>query len=173
MRTEFDKLPHKSDVKTMTYAGVGSRETPLDILVLMTKIAQYLHSLGYTLNTGDAKGADEAFRSGTGRRRIFTAKDATVLTRKIAKEIHPAPHAIKGYALDLMARNTNQVFGENLDTPVDFLICWTPDGATDYIKRSRQTGGTGQAIEMASRKGIPVINMQNKNWRTELKELIK
>lgn len=173
MRTEFNKLPHKSDVKTMTYAGIGSRETPLDVLRTMTKIAIYLNSLGYTLNTGDARGADDSFITGSGRRNIFTAKDATVLTRKIAKEIHPAPHAIKDYALDLMARNTFQIFGRDLNTPVDFVICWTPDGVTDYIKRSRLTGGTGQSIELASRKGIPVINMKNENWREEFKKVIK
>lgn len=47
----FDKLPfHDDSLVTMTYAGIGSRETPLDILNLMTKIAEQLGNLGYTVN---------------------------------------------------------------------------------------------------------------------------
>ena len=37
---EFDKLPGKSPVKTMTYAGIGSRQTPSEILSQMTEIAK-------------------------------------------------------------------------------------------------------------------------------------
>jgi predicted Rossmann fold nucleotide-binding protein DprA/Smf involved in DNA uptake len=48
----------------LTYAGIGSRKTPQDILENMTKIATWLESLGYTLNSGGAKGADEYFEKG-------------------------------------------------------------------------------------------------------------
>lgn len=174
---EFDKLPSKSSTPTFTYAGVGSRETPKEVQETMTKIAKYLESLGYTLNTGDADAADASFRAGTNKKNVFTVKDATDRTRTIAREIHPSPFALDNtknpkYVWDLMARNTNQVFGANLDTPIDFLIAWTPDGITDGSQRSVQTGGTGQAIDMASRKGIPVINMANPNWRQELNKVL-
>jgi hypothetical protein len=41
------------------YAGIGSRETPKDILDLISKIAIKLESLGYTLRSGGADGAVE------------------------------------------------------------------------------------------------------------------
>lgn len=48
----------------MYYAGVGSRETPQDILNTMYKIGKYLASKGYTLRSGGAIGADTAFENG-------------------------------------------------------------------------------------------------------------
>jgi hypothetical protein len=165
----FDRLPyHKGNTKT--YAGVGSRETPKEILEKMGEVAKYLDKLGYKLNTGDAAGADSAFRTNSNNKEVFVAKDATNLTRDIAKEIHPNPSALKDYALDLMARNTNQVFGRDLNTPVDFVIAWTKDGKVGYD--GRPAGGTGQAVEMAAKKGIPVINMANENWREDLKKVL-
>lgn len=174
----FDKLPSWTE-QSLTYAGIGSRQsgnavcpdTGKPILHCMKEIAQYLEEKGYTLNSGGAIGADQAFESGVQssfKKQIFFASDADNKTRAIAKELHPAPQSLHGYVLDLMARNTFQIFGRNLNKPVDFVLCWTPDGCESYTKRTRSTGGTGQAIEMASRKGIPVINMANKGWRQKL-----
>jgi len=174
-KPEFNKLPARSSTPTMTYAGIGSRETPAEIQVKMTEIAKYLSSLGYTLRSGHAKGADQAFESGATNKEIFYSKDANEITLKIAEEIHPNWAAVKGvdakktdYIRGLMARNTNQVFGKNLDTPVDFVLAWTQDGITHYSNRTVKSGGTGQAIDMASRKGIPVINMAKADWREQL-----
>jgi hypothetical protein len=166
---EFNKLPGRSEKLTKTYAGVGARATPTAVQNIMVDIGNWLGAFwGYKLNSGGAAGADSAFENGANAARsndgptpdIFKAKDATDQTRKIAKEIHPAPGALSGYVLNLMARNTNQIFGRNLDTPVDFVVLWTPDGAETAAETSRKTGGTGQAIRMASLKGIPVINIQ-------------
>ena len=158
--------------RTLTYAGVGSRETPADVLELMGRLAGLLESKGYLLQTGDATGADAAFASGCSRKVIFTAKDANEATLAIAQEIHPAPWLLPPYVRRLIARNTFQVFGRNLDTPVDFLICWTQDGCSSHTARTRETGGTGQAIALASLKGIPVINMRTADWRDRLKDAL-
>jgi predicted NAD-dependent protein-ADP-ribosyltransferase YbiA (DUF1768 family) len=192
IKPEFNKLPNKSTTPTMTYAGIGSRETPQEVLNKMTEVAKYLEELGYTLRSGGAIGADKAFEKGVkSKKEVFLGSVKTGEKElKIAEEIHPAwdkmlestkrkaiasgknPEKSADYVANLMARNTNQIFGANLDTPVDFVLAWTQDGLTDYRKRSLQSGGTGQAIDMASRKGIPVINMANDNWRDELKSVI-
>ena len=99
---------------------------------------------------------------------MFGPEDATEVTKTIAKELHPAPQHLKEGGLKLMARNTNQVFGRNLDTPVDFVLFYAEE--TDNPLRPK--GGTGQAVEMARRKGIPTINMANKDWRKELTKVI-
>ena len=59
-----------------------------------------------------------------------------------------------------------------MNDPVDFVLCWSKDGLEHFEKRTRQSGGTGQAIDMASRKGIPVINMKNKGWEEKLEKII-
>ena len=48
----------------MKYAGIGSRETPVPILVDMRSLAQDLAAGGWTLRTGGADGADIAFETG-------------------------------------------------------------------------------------------------------------
>jgi len=185
-KPEFNKLPGKSDTPTMTYAGIGSRQTPADVLAKMTEAAEYLEGLGYTLRSGGAIGADQAFEKGVkSKKEVFLGTDKTgEREKKIAREIHPNPQAldnskskatgkpIADFMWNLMGRNTNQIFGENLDTPVDFVLAWTQDGLTDYRKRSIQSGGTGQAIDMASRKGIPVINMFSPDWREQLDQVL-
>lgn len=46
------------------YTGVGSRETPSDIIQLMERIGFALASQGWTLRSGGAVGADQAFERG-------------------------------------------------------------------------------------------------------------
>ncbi len=46
------------------YTGVGSRETPSDILELMERVGFALASQGWTLRSGGAVGADQAFENG-------------------------------------------------------------------------------------------------------------
>ena len=59
---EFDKLPsYDKDVRSMTYAGIGSRETPIEVQKAMYRVAKYLEGKGFTLYSGGANGADKAF----------------------------------------------------------------------------------------------------------------
>src|SRR5690606_12262312 len=46
------------------YTGIGSRETPKDILCLMVEVARKLSHLGWILRSGGAEGADTAFEIG-------------------------------------------------------------------------------------------------------------
>jgi hypothetical protein len=200
--TEFNKLPAKSSTPTMTYAGIGSREAPTEVLEQMTEVAKYLEGIGYTLNTGktypakpssdpkyqaqyeerlafskkyngkvglDEEGADRAFSLGATKKNLFSPEKHGSRPREqaIAKEIHLNWSALvnKGPGgPKLMARNTNQIFGNNLDTPVDFVLFYAKETSNPL----RPAGGTGQAVEMARRKGIPTINMADLNWRTQL-----
>lgn len=175
---EFNKLPtYDPEIQSFIYAGIGSRDVE-NLNELGTKnikvIARMLEREGYALNTGDADGADTLFKDSAkaagGQPWVFTEKDATDTTREIAREIHPEGETLKIGSLNKMARNTNQLFGENLDEPVDFVLVWTPlnpDGiAPQHVKEiyynpghKYHTGGSGHTIAMADRKGIPVINM--------------
>jgi hypothetical protein len=46
------------------YTGVGSRDTPEEVLSVMRTLAKCLARAGYTLRSGGAEGADAAFESG-------------------------------------------------------------------------------------------------------------
>lgn len=151
------------------YAGIGSRETPQDVLTLMSKIAKGLCKKNYVLQSGGAKGADSAFSNAAldvgGDCNIFTAKSQLPLWTQVFTDFfHPAPNRLKDFPRKLMCRNAMQILGRNGDTPVDFVVCWTKDG--------KASGGTGQAIRIAEYFGIPVFNLKNEDALDELKKFI-
>lgn len=136
------------------YAGIGSRETPETVLNQMNRIAIMLQTDGWWLSSGGARGADTAFERGAGvRRRIFKAQDATPDALALAKKYHPAWDRCTATARALHARNGMILLGPDLDDPVKFVVCWTPDG--------KATGGTGQALRIAAdpQYAIPVFNL--------------
>jgi len=135
-------------LKTMLkYAGIGSRETPTDVLKTMYLIGFHLAQTAL-LRSGHAIGADLAFEAGArdaqGYREIFQPGDAMANPNWAhhAKRYHPAWSACSGFAKDCHARNSAIVLGANLDDPVDFIVCWTRGG--------RIAGGTGQALRIAT-----------------------
>lgn len=157
--------------RSMAYAGIGSRKTPPAELERMTRAAERLAGMGYALRSGAAPGADTAFEAGAGdRKEIFlpwagfngsksTFVAPTREAEEVAASVHPAWQKLSPAAKKLMARNSHQVLGEDLRSPVDFLVCWTACGSESEADRSAATGGTGQAIALASRWGVPVFNL--------------
>ena len=162
-------------VRCYAYAGVGSRNTPPEVLLLMTGVAHRLAAHGYTLCSGGAPGADLAFERGATTKAIFlpwhgfqsrpsAAHDTdqpSAEAFRVAALLHPSWDRLSQAAQKLMARNTHQILGADLRSPVDFVVCWTPDGCEAEAARRRTTGGTGQAIALASRWSIPVFNLQH------------
>lgn len=166
------------DTKNMDryYTGIGSRETPPDILVIMTNIARAL-SHQYICRTGGAQGADQAFEAGcTGRCNVFlpwpsfgcadqsnvymTSPSAEAF--EIAEVFHPRWPYISRGARTLHARNSHQILGPQLNDPVDFVICWTKDG--------KFSGGTGQALRIADSYRIPIWNLKKEDDLVYVKE---
>lgn len=154
------------------YCGVGSRETPENILPLMTASARQLEEAGLILRSGAAAGADQAFETGVWHwpnKQIFLpwhgfrnrhlyhpgtyVLDGEVESQamQIAQEFHPNWAACTGTARKMHARNVAQVLGPQLNDPVLFVLCWTKDG--------KGGGGTGQAIRIAKGYHIPVFDM--------------
>jgi hypothetical protein len=153
------------------YAGIGSRETPREVCLYMTAIAKKLASLGYTCNSGGADGADSAFERGAVvNRQIFLPWDGfnrrTVANMikmhgegsylvpsfnpDLVRKYHPKPDALSDAGWKFMSRNSYQVLGKDLNTPVEFVLCWTKDG--------KASGGTGQSLRIAKDHGIPIFN---------------
>jgi hypothetical protein len=145
------------------------------MLNAMQNVAFMLSMEKWILRSGGAIGADKAFESGCdiarGLKEIYVAGDASDEAMRLAAAVHPAWYKLSFYAQKLHARNCFQVLGKDLRTPCLFIICWTPDGADgSSIITSQNTGGTGQAIRLGARHGIPIINMRNENWKEKLQE---
>lgn len=166
------------------WTGVGSRKTPPSILKRMSRLASQIElELGYTLRTGGAIGADEAFAKGVkelkeiyipwkgynGHRDIFIESSEAI---DIAAAHHPNSDNLSDTVKALMTRNVFQVLGGDISTPSGFLICYTPDGCVSTATRTRNTGGTGLAISIADTYNIPVVNMFNSGWEKDLEDII-
>ena len=149
-----------------TYAGIGSRETPKEVQEKMTGIAKRLSLLGYVLYSGGADGADAAFERGATHKKIFLpwkdfngrledGNEYVVPPKNLdfVNRFHPKPESLSRGGISLMSRNTYQVLGPDLKSPVEFVLCWTKDG--------KASGGTGQAIRVATHYKIPVFNLKN------------
>jgi len=170
------------------WTGVGSRETPADILTEMRRLARVLAAAGHILRSGGAPGADSAFEEGArevpgGHLEIFLpwkgfnnnpSRLAGVGPNALAlaATIHPAWGQLREAVRKLHGRNCYQVLGQRLDSPSAFLVCWTPDGCESEHTRSKATGGTATAIVLASRHGIPVFNLQREGRRAALGEFL-
>lgn len=161
-----------------TYSGIGSRETPSKIIEQMKDAALLCCGWGYTLHSGGADGADTAFEEAVdlvdgpkriflpfpnfnGRRSIYTS--AKPEAYEIAETIHPAWKRLRTVPRQLIARNMHQVLGWSLQDPVEFVMCWTKDGCESRSQYNQETGGTGSAISLADRCGVPVFNLFNPN----------
>lgn len=161
------------------YAGVGSRQTPGPIMYQMKSIARVLQDKGFILRSGGAPGADTAFAQGCTDQEIYVPWNnfqglpmeypIPEEAFEIAELCHPGWNSLSLSVRTLMARNTMQVLGADLNTPSEFVLCWTPDGTTRAEDTTKVTGGTGQAIRVACMFAVPVFNLcrpeHNKRFR--------
>lgn len=197
------KILKRANDEGLIVTGIGSRETPEDILKLMTRIGQKIEALGGLLRSGGAGGADLAFEAGwrnANACEIFhpwhgfkpKIKDREVDVAKIIKRKRPAqgvgsPIVLVGDVLEkaeamaeathpkwencgrgaraLHTRNIPQILGASLNRPSDMVICWTPDG--------RASGGTGQAMRLAQRHKIQIVNLKRREDLAAIKEALE
>jgi hypothetical protein len=154
------------------YSGIGSRETPEDILNIMSKIAIFLSKQNFLLRSGGADGADSAFESGCdkvrGKKEIYLpwknfnknpSKDyyVSAAALSLAEKYHPTWASLSHGARLLHGRNCYQVLGLELNTPSSFIICW-----------HKGFGGTMQAVRLAKSYRVPVYNLFVKKERKKL-----
>lgn len=157
--------------------GIGSRKTPLVIQQLMTRFARLQRR---RVRSGGAEAADESFESNwhilpflpeagfRGKRghHRFREEHLEFADTIIAKAF---PYNLKNpWTRKAFQRNVFQVLGlcSSVKEIVlsDFVICWTPDGATTQKEyKVGVTGGTGIAINIADMYKVPVYNLQRKD----------
>jgi len=153
------------------YTGIGSRSTPSEILNLMSLIGE-VFAQSWILRSGGADGADSAFEAGANKAngpteiflpwKGFNGNKSSLWIKEpvytkavqIAAKYHPAWHNCSQAVRKLHARNVQQILGENLDTPSDCVIAWTPEG--------KDVGGTATALKIARDHDVPVYNLYGK-----------
>ena len=86
-------------------------------------------------------------------------------TERIASEVHPAWDKCNEWARGMHSRNCHQILGYDLKSPVDAVICWTPNGKIQ--------GGTATAIRIALKYNIPVFNLGTKDKESVLQSIKK
>ena len=161
------------------YAGIGSRVLP-DMIMWgdMMKIARRFKKKGWTLRSGGAMGSDTAFEQGAAEAcEIYLAWQQRYLGKgkhfigpelpnwneamKLGEKYHPAWNKLTDGAKALHARNSYIILGNDLQTPVSLVICYTKDGT--------EIGGTAQGMRMARDYGIPIFNLFFNNVKEKLK----
>jgi hypothetical protein len=165
------------------YAGIGSRETPADILSDMTAIATQLASQGWTLRSGAADGADHAFEQGAwdaamkpfGRpldrpeiylpwasfndgKRVMIGTRYYILEPQpeayaIAAQHHPAWDRLTRGPRALHARNVHQILGPDVTAPI------LSSFVICWTKGGQGGGGTGQALRIAKHYDVPCFDL--------------
>lgn len=161
------------------YAGIGSREIPPGIEPMIEECCILLEKFGFILRSGGAPGADFMFEKYTkGEKEIFLpwkgfnnntsplyldSLNSNIINSAtdIAINHHPAWERLSEAGKKLMTRNTFQVLGKNLNSPVKFLVCWTKGGTIN--------GGTGQAMRIAKGLKIPIFNLYDKEILYKIK----
>ena len=173
----------------MYYAGIGSRECPGDIGLMMMKLGFHLERAGFILRSGAARGADTFFESGVqhdSNKEIFIHRNRLRDGRchdpskglynaqkysnyaeavQLASEVHPAWNKCDQVAREMHARNVYQVLGPDMapESYSSWLICWAiPDihGVPE--------GGTRTAWKIAERYKIPRYNLAVRDDREKV-----
>lgn len=162
------------------YTGIGSNSTPIDILAKMETLSSYFAVIGYTLRSGNLSSVDLSFEKGclreSGKKELWMPKPYNGIKRNRTILCDPSKKHIElasSYSLDwenLSDRNklaraatVGKVLGRDMNSPVDFVLCWTIDGCERSEKVSKKTGDLGLAINICQSIDIPIFNLKNMN----------
>lgn len=155
------------------YAGIGSRNTPVNVLRLMEEFGAEAAKCGHTLRSGGAHGADNAFTKGAlsvdpalvrlyvpwqGYNNNTTDKHSYVHPGEVSSEaldlaatFHPAWGRCQQAARKLHARNACIMLSASLEDPVDLVVCWTDE--------AQGRGITGQALRVAKEHDVEILDL--------------
>lgn len=178
------------------YTGIGSRETPDNILVLMSEIAAKLASNHFVLRSGGAKGADTAFENGatdannSGKHFYFMSEiylpwknfnnnESKLYLLDEYKDYdfrdHQAYKIAKKYYprnLDLQPEKTQRYMTRNVFQILGRYLNTPSKFVVCWTKDGKASGGTGQAIRIAEATGIPVYNLKNEKDTLALSKIL-
>lgn len=161
------------------YAGIGPRDTAPEWLEVCERTAEALAARGWTLRTGHAPGADQAFGRGAGEAAEVYLPwpnfekgeplDAGKIVDQperwafgIAERYHPNWVACSAAVRRLLARNVHQLAGV-FDRPHSKFVITAPfDG-----------GGTAQTVRLAQGWNIPVFDLGDEEHLARVEAMIR
>lgn len=186
----------------MIYTGIGSRETPPNILKKMKEIAFYLAQKDFTLRSGKAAGADAAFQLGVqeawgvlqentnpkGLAEIYIpwpkfSSDGLLNTWDICvtqKQIVDKAESIASVihpAWDKCSQGAKKLHTRNIYQVLGQSLDKPSDFLICYAKPTKDglhvQGGTATAVKLALENNIPVFNLYNEEALQQLRDFIK
>lgn len=166
------------------YAGIGSRDTPEEILRLMVRLGRTLTDIGFSLASGDAKGADYAFYVGARlspnfhntRPRIYLSRDGYrgrwhdpslgfidaqrypelfLEAQEMARKARGGWDGLNEWGIELHSRNVFQILGHTLKVPVKTVYLYAEPKSE---RNDTLKGGTNTAYQLAKSVGITRIS---------------
>jgi hypothetical protein len=164
------------------YAGITNPDTPPDIVQQIAKLASRLSESGYTCRTSGGSEGDDAFENNSTLSEVhipwkkFNNKETKFNKNlpeaaDLVKPFHPTFDAMKPAVQAIIARGAHVILGQNLQSPVQFVLCWSADGLENAKDRGIKSGFIGIPIALAATNRIPVFNLKNpdalqrlKNW---------
>lgn len=184
----------------MYFTGIGSRDTPTDILALMEDIGWAMTMLGYILRSGGAEGADNAFWLGArsakgdvpGIAEIYlpwksfpeTPGSCDILAKdlptwgeaeKIASRLHPAWEKFqtdpKRYGA-VMVLHTRNVF-QILGQNLNVPSRVVYCWAPPMGTQGHVKGGTATAVKLALESNVKVVNLHNPEVAQRAREFVE
>lgn len=165
------------------YAGVGSRDTPEDILCIQFRLGKTFCDIGFQGISGEAPGSDQIYHEGAKQSKRYGEVGFEVFLpwNGFEKVWHDPKNNVWDFAktgfsrrawwlgigargtdsglkrggMAMHSRNAMQILGGDLVNPVRFVSCWAkPRGKEGHVQ-----GGTGTAVALAMHFGIEVLNL--------------
>lgn len=182
------------------YAILGAPDTPSHVLQEFSDIARMLAAKKFKVRvtTDDSRKQEgkppaalvgKAVRETVGTRyelikpwNTFGDTEGEALTAtgttsdrgvEMAALFQPAMTKLPDAVKKIIAANVHVMLGKFLESPVEFLVCYTEDGAENSKEVTFKTGNVGLAIRVATSYNIPVINFKNPNSRSRLEDIMK
>ncbi len=99
-------------------------------------------------------GSDEKLR------RSAVLKQPSKTAYEIATKYSRVFDSLKPVVRAFIARDVHVVLGLDCNTPIDFLLCYSDDGAETKQEVSAKTGNIGNYIRLCDECNIPVFNLR-------------
>lgn len=185
----------------VAYSGIGSRETPPEVISIMEDAGFRLARIGFILRSGKADGADAAFQRGA--QRFQGAKCEIYIPWKgfkggsglidkwdilpdeldrqypgydemrweWVKEVHGGWERLSQGARKLHERNIHQLFGPDLGNAYLNQSKFVLYYAPE-TKSGNPKGGTATCVNLARKQGIRTLNLLTQEGRDTLEKFL-
>lgn len=155
------------------YGVAGNENPPAQVIAAIERLVKLLEQRGYTMRSGGVRGVEDIAEKSippNGKMEIhlpwrdFEQKASRYTfnsdhAKAIARMFHPAFDTMKPAGQAFLCKNARVILGNNMKSPVLFLLVWTEDGAETLVERVARTGYAGHSISIAAHLGVPVFNL--------------